>query len=821
MKFFLAGLISFFSTFFSNAYAAQTDFDGRWGMVATCGPNLGNGRPGFTAKNEWVVKNGYSRSVQNATSPMSKEETIWEFNVNMQKATVNAVGRRDTGDVWEWKLSNSEIKPGRLFLKGIMTADAKKIRDCTIELTLIPSQNSTLSTSPEKSTQSVKASTSTAVAPSATPTLTPPAATLAASPVVAPAAPPGPVAAPAPAPAPVAVPVAVPAAVPAAAPAAVTNTPALVPTSFGSVASETPATHSVAISSTPLESFVESVSGNDLLEIVVLASSKNRDVIKQSIDGNWSIKGDRVCIDIGSLTKPDGKAIPLKVFKEYAQGRKDIPAELRPAKFYEMLSHTPARDDSVVNNSKGGFNGPTPMVSTGVPVKPKPSDGPSKVQILQSSLADGLEAGLAKQFNKKITAYYVAGGTGCMPDAYAVPRAYADKIIGPTLSATWSAGIERGEYTEIASVPIAMFRNAIEQVALETSQKKQVITNANQTLAQSAPSGPNALYSVINVGRGKIDACSVKPDQANTPRFDVPLAAILQTEQFKAFLPSRISSHTEFETIDDLYADLQLKNGRCTVIIGNGPTIAKFKTAIDRDKQLDARLMPQAIPEENLIETYAKSLGFNSTDTYLFARSIGAKDARQTAQLIELGVKSRDQFDRSLKRLNEAELGDPKTIEGLIVYLTDEKLALSQSVSIKKLRAERIKQQQAYEQKQAQQQAATEKSKAIEFPFVAYLSCSVGQQKVSIQACMRSNSIETEIELKNGSDYRMFKIFDVTDIGNWNGNEMVVDLRKSFALKAQNADKSLMLNVVIKKRSDGSILFQKSAAQFGVISVSN
>jgi len=117
--------------------------------------------------------------------------------------------------------------------------------------------------------------------------------------------------------------------------------------------------------------------------------------------------------------------------------------------------------------------------------------------------------------------------------------------------------------------------------------------------------------------------------------------------------------------------------------------------------------------------------------------------------------------------------------------------------------------------------ASGEKEKAAEYPYIGLLSCSIRDQKLNIQACLSNSGIGTEVELRNGNEYRMYKIYDIEQIGNWDGSDMRIDLRKNFELKAQNADETLILNLVVKDRASGKILFQKSAARFGVINVKN
>lgn len=751
MKNFLTWLAILVSSIFFEVNATTQDFDGRWDIVATCGVNLGNGRPGFTTKTQWTVTNGKSLFVQKGNTALGRDETTWNFIVNKAQATVDAIGRRDNGDTWEWKLNSKSIQSEKITLTGAMLSDVKKVRDCDIEMTRLKVV---------------------AVAPAEKIVVTPS---------------------------------------PATSEIAAQKAPEIIQT-----------TAQPLNSLTPLENVVETVANNPLLDIVVLASTKKRDVVKRSIDGNWLIDGNKVCIDIGPLVEGLGSAIPLKFFHEITVGRKDIPNEIRPLKFYQMLSYFPAKDDAPSSNKKSGWNGPTPVASSGVTAQPKTETGLSKIAALHSRLADALEAGFAKKFGKQITVYYVTGGTGCKPDAYAVPRAYMDIKVGSTINdGKWRNNIDRGDLFELVSVPVSIFRQVIAENTASIQKKNQETEAFLLKMDQSPVNGEMAVYSAINIGRGRVDACSVEPSEQNAPRFDVPLEALLQTELFKKFLPARSSTHTRFKSMDALYSDLQLPNGTCTVILGNGPSIAKLKKALDRDTKLDARLMTQTVTEAQLIDAHAKALGFESTESYFFARSTGIQDVALVSQLERLGVHTNEQYQFALKRLNDAGLEDPQTVKGLISFLTDEKEAAAQSTSIKKLRAERLARELAALRQQAQAQSAADKKKAAEFPYVATISCMIGMQKTSLQACMSSKSIQTEIELKNGSVYRMYKMFDVTDIGDWNGQEMVVDLRSNFELKAQNADATLTLNVVIKRRSTGDIIFQKSAAQFGVIAVKN
>ena len=758
---------------FVNPSAADPRLDGRWNIETTCGVNRSNGRPGFTSRSEWTLLSGQTTFIQKGGSALGKEETTWNIGINNNQVHVSGAGRRDNGDAWEWKLSSTKIQGEKIELVGSMLSNSKQIRDCKIEMSRVSVAISDLQT---------QLGTNSAAAP------------------VAPVAP----------------------VAPATAPGA----------SISPTVEQRPAASSGAQATTqsvntlnPIENIVESMANNPLLDIVVLASTKKRDVIQRSIDGNWRIAGDRVCVDILPLVQTDGRAIPIKFFKEITTTRKDIPTELRPKILYQMLSHTPAKGESLPKSTRSSFGGPTPVTSTGTPSKSKPGSGPSRDELINSAIADGIETELARKFGKKITAYYnFTGGQcngGAYTDAHAVPRAYVDSITGASLSSRWRNGVDDGSLHELVAVPVALFRSTIAANIAIKEKNKQEAEAFLRSMAQTPEKGEKAVFSAINIGRGTIHACSVLPSEDSAQRFSVPIETLMQTEQFKTFLSGRPSSHTKFNSIDELYGDLQLPIVNCTVVLGNGPTIAKLKAAIDRDGRFVARLMPQLVTERQLIDTHARGLGFESSDMYLFAVSVGIQNARDASQLNTFGIQTKQQYQAALKRLNEAGLGDSQTPDGLIAFLQDEKEAGLKRTTIKKLRAERAATAQAEMRRQSQAQAAAEKKKAVDFPYVAYISCMVGTQKTRIQACMSSRGLQTEIELKNGSEYRMYKMFEVENIGSWNGEELVVDLRSNFELKAQNADDTLTLNIVIKNRSTNAIVFQKSAAKFEVIRIKN
>ena len=97
----------------------------------------------------------------------------------------------------------------------------------------------------------------------------------------------------------------------------------------------------------------------------------------------------------------------------------------------------------------------------------------------------------------------------------------------------------------------------------------------------------------------------------------------------------------------------------------------------------------------------------------------------------------------------------------------------------------------------------------------------IGQTGAPIQACMSQDGVTTELELRNGDDYRMYKIHDVAQAGRQVAGGFEIDLRRSYELKIQNASESLLLTLVVAGRADGRELYRRSTARFGVLAVRN
>jgi hypothetical protein len=128
--------------------------------------------------------------------------------------------------------------------------------------------------------------------------------------------------------------------------------------------------------------------------------------------------------------------------------------------------------------------------------------------------------------------------------------------------------------------------------------------------------------------------------------------------------------------------------------------------------------------------------------------------------------------------------------------------------------------------RQAAKTAEDERQRQIqyakEFPFYAVISCGSNyNSNFPVFTCFNGkHDVHTELEIRNGSAYKMYTFMDIMQMPQDNGN-LVIDLRQKFDIKMQNASDSFILNLKIYNRANQKVSFEKSASRFGVIRISN
>ena len=106
-----------------------------------------------------------------------------------------------------------------------------------------------------------------------------------------------------------------------------------------------------------------------------------------------------------------------------------------------------------------------------------------------------------------------------------------------------------------------------------------------------------------------------------------------------------------------------------------------------------------------------------------------------------------------------------------------------------------------------------------DFPYHALVSCGMQGNHINVLACFSGRHVGTELELRNGDQYGLYKVYEISKLGTETRDGLRIELRRNFALKVQNSSDSLILTVTIVESATNKRVFQKSAAQYGVVSV--
>ena len=94
-------------------------------------------------------------------------------------------------------------------------------------------------------------------------------------------------------------------------------------------------------------------------------------------------------------------------------------------------------------------------------------------------------------------------------------------------------------------------------------------------------------------------------------------------------------------------------------------------------------------------------------------------------------------------------------------------------------------------------------------------------EHLNIHVCFAGSGAPTEIELKNGDKYGLYKVHSLNQIGQQDYEGFKIKLENNFSIRAQNSDKTLVLGLKITGDQTGRVVYQKQVGQYGVLSISN
>jgi hypothetical protein len=78
-------------------------------------------------------------------------------------------------------------------------------------------------------------------------------------------------------------------------------------------------------------------------------------------------------------------------------------------------------------------------------------------------------------------------------------------------------------------------------------------------------------------------------------------------------------------------------------------------------------------------------------------------------------------------------------------------------------------------------------------------------------------SLKSELELTNGSQYKMYQPWEVREVGRETPEGVVIALRSNHKIKLQNVDNTLILSMKVVANATGRVVYNKSASRFGLV----
>ena len=190
------------------------------------------------------------------------------------------------------------------------------------------------------------------------------------------------------------------------------------------------------------------------------------------------------------------------------------------------------------------------------------------------------------------------------------------------------------------------------------------------------------------------------------------------------------------------------------------------------------------------------------------------------------GITDKAGFDAAAGRLRQAGYPAATTTEAadVLAFLADEAAGRKTGQSATEYR-QAVADRAAAKATERQEAAARQQAEtAREFPYIAILTCGMGNGHINVLACFASHGaagVDTELKLTNGGQTTMYKAYTLHSAGEERRDGFHIQLREHFTITAQNSSATLILGLKIVDRLTGAVLYQNQGARFDVLRVTN
>ena len=198
-----------------------------------------------------------------------------------------------------------------------------------------------------------------------------------------------------------------------------------------------------------------------------------------------------------------------------------------------------------------------------------------------------------------------------------------------------------------------------------------------------------------------------------------------------------------------------------------------------------------------------------------------AAEAERLAAIVEA---KQEEIDRlaAIEKAKQDEIQREKQaeIDRLAAIEKAKQAEIDRLAAIEKAKQDEIQREKQAEEKKRKDKLAAEKL-AKEYPYYLVVSCGFNGNHINIIACFSGDNSNTDIELKNGSDYGLYQIHQISSLGEEYSDGLHINLRSSFEFQAQNSSENLILGAKVYSRVGEEVLFQKQVSQYNWLRVNN
>jgi hypothetical protein len=238
-------------------------------------------------------------------------------------------------------------------------------------------------------------------------------------------------------------------------------------------------------------------------------------------------------------------------------------------------------------------------------------------------------------------------------------------------------------------------------------------------------------------------------------------------------------------------------------------------------KKLALFLLVLAIGLMGCMPLYQQQGYANETD-FKFAQTLSNSTPQRISGLKSYGITSKENFDKLLTELKAANYSDNTNWDTIFSYLKDRKDAAAAGIPILKQRDARLKAEKAAADKAAAEEQQRKIDFAKNYPFTAILSCEMnGRNFRNIAACFSDRSGGTELNLTNGSEVNVYKMYQLQSLGREQEDGLHIPLRRNFSIKAQNASEHMILRLKIIDTATGRVVDNQAGGRWKVVAIRN